>query len=115
MEPSSPQRPQDKCFLIAASTTAPTGVASPLTRQGDQQIEFYNDGAVTAFVSYSSTSAADAQTKAVIPTAGATNNQSVFPVAAGCYITKTFEPGMFFSGITGTSSANVYGTPGEGT
>ena len=112
MEPSSPQRIQGSCFLIPAATTAPTGVANPLTRGGDIQIEFYNSGIVDAFISYSTTSASDAQTKAVIPTGG--TPQAVFPVAAGCYITKTFEPNTFFSGITASGTANVYGTPGEG-
>ena len=114
MDAASPQRIQAACFLIPAATVSPVGQPLPLTRPGDIQVEFYNDGLVTAFISYSNTSAADAHAKAVIPTTGAANNQQVFPVAAGCYITKTFEPGTWFSGITASSTANVYCTPGEG-
>ena len=96
-------------ILVAASQTAPIGVQCG-TVPGDQTASYllYNDGTVTAFMAAARTADA-AQTLAVIPTAG--GPQDVYPVPAKGYLPVNDLVNAFWSGVTGSGTANVFVTP----
>lgn len=108
--------PTGDTVLLAAASVAPTGVQvisddpEGANRHADCY-NIYNSGDETVFLSWNS-SASDAQSDAVIPTAG--TNQKVIPVPAGAVVVYRLGLKKYFSGITASATCNVYITPGEG-
>jgi hypothetical protein len=93
--------------LVATGQTAPAGVQCGA---GDQTTSYllYNDGTVTAFMAAANTPGA-AQIAAVIPTAA--GPQKVYPVPAKGYLPVTDIASAYWSGVTGSGTANVFVTP----
>jgi len=95
--------------VFTAATSAPTPVQCSSTTLGGNQYRIINAGSVTVFLGYGMTSA-DAANSAVI----VTSSGSAFPLLAGTDEILTFIPNAYFTGITGSSTASVYITPGDG-
>jgi len=95
--------------VFTAATSAPTPVQCVSTTLGGNQYRIINAGSVTVFLGYGMTSA-DAANSAVI----VTSSGSAFPLLAGTDEILTFIPNAYFTGITGSSTASVYITPGDG-
>ena len=95
--------------VFTASTSAPTPVQCSSTTLGGNQYRIINAGSVTVFLGYGITSS-DAANSAVI----VTSTGSAFPLLAGTDEILTFIPNAYLTGITGSSSASVYITPGDG-
>jgi len=103
--------PTGKTILVAAATTAPTGVAAPESGTKDGfQFRIHNAGTVTAYLSFGATAQA-AQDNAVIPTA---TSQFSIPIPANIVEVLSFPVGSYFSAITASGTASVFITPGKG-
>jgi len=94
---------------FTAATTAPAAVQCVSSTLGGNQYRIINAGTVTVFLGYGST-ASDAGNNAVI----VTGNASSFPLLPNTDEILTFTPNAYFTGITSTSNAVVYITPGDG-
>jgi hypothetical protein len=94
---------------FTAATSAPTPVQALSSTLGGNQYRIINSGNVTVFLGYG-TAAANATSNAVV----VTSSQSSYPLLAGTDEILTFMPNAYFTGITGTGSAAVYITPGDG-
>ena len=94
-------------FLAAAS--APTPVQCLSTTLGGNQYRIINAGSVTVFLGYGVAST-DASNNAVV----VTSTGNAFPLLAGTDEILTFVPNAYFTGITSSSTASVYITPGDG-
>jgi hypothetical protein len=95
--------------VFTADTTAPTPVQALSTSLGGNQYRIINNGTVTVFLGYGSTSA-DAANNAVV----VSSSQAAFPLLPGTDEILTFVPNAYFTGITSSSTATVYITPGDG-
>jgi len=95
--------------VFTAATSAPTPVQCLSSTLGGNQYRIINAGSVTVFLGYGIVSA-DASNSAVI----VTSSSSAFPLLAGTDEILTFVPNAYFTGITGSSTASVYITPGDG-
>ena len=95
--------------VFTAATSAPTPVQCVSSTLGGNQYRIINAGSVTVFLGYGIVSA-DASNSAVI----VTSSSSAFPLLAGTDEILTFVPNAYFTGITGSSTASVYITPGDG-
>ena len=109
-----PYTPQGKTYLIQADTTPPTGVQ--VLSAGTLQSVTYRianpEANETIFYSMVATSAADAKTLCVLPTAGTPTY--VTPLPPGGVEVVRGPAGAYFSGITRTAAAKLYVTPGDG-
>jgi hypothetical protein len=108
-----PFQPFGKTIAFTAATpTAPTAV-QPTTYNGVRapQLMLTNVGAVTVFVAVSGASSADAIAKAVAPTGTA---QDCFPVLAGTQVVVSIASDNYITGVSASSTAVVYVTPGTG-
>jgi hypothetical protein len=76
---------------------------------GGNQYRILNAGSVTVFLGIGK-DAAGATANAV----AVTNTAAAIPLLAGTDEILSFAPNAYFTGITGTSSAVVYITPGDG-
>lgn len=94
---------------FTAATTAPTAVQAVSSTLGGNQYRIINAGLVTVFLGYGTT-ADEANTNAVVVT---TNGASV-PLLPGTDEILTFVPNAYFTGVTSSSTATVYITPGDG-
>jgi hypothetical protein len=107
--------PLGDTVVLAANTTAPTGIQAPTNNVNDKRsvgaYRVFNSGSETVYISFAPT-AAQATTEAVIPTAG--NAQAVIPVSAGATEVLRLGDDPFLSGITSTGAATVFVTPGKG-
>lgn len=107
--------PTGNTFLIASSTTAPTGVQvsseEDVFSKNADCYQIYNAGTEVSYVGWGNT-AGQAQSASVVPTAG--NPQKVIPVPAGAVMVCRFGNNTFFSGINPTAAGNLFITPGEG-
>lgn len=92
-----------------AATTAPTAVQCVSSTLGGNQYRIINAGTVTVFLGYG-TDAATANTAAAVVS---TTGQS-FPLLPNTDEILTFVPNAYFTGVTSTSNATVYITPGDG-
>lgn len=104
-------RLQGKTVTFTAAATAPT----PVQTTGDAgnspaNYVVSNRGAVDAFVTCESTSAL-ATTNAVIPTG---TPQRVHVVPANSQVSISGNGNDFFTGVTASSTAVIYVSPGEG-
>jgi hypothetical protein len=92
-----------------AATTAPTPVQAVSSTLGGNQYRIINAGLVTVFLGYGTTSA-EANTNAGVVTASGAS----IPLLPGTDEILTFVPNAYFTGITSSSTATVYVTPGDG-
>jgi hypothetical protein len=106
---NAPFTPSGNSVVFTAATSPPTAVQAVSNTLGGNQYRVLNAGSVTVFMGVG-TSASDAVNNAAVLT---TTNLSI-PLLAGTDEILTFPPNAYFSGITSTSSAVVYITPGDG-
>jgi hypothetical protein len=107
--------PQGNTIVVAADSSAPTGIQAPvLSRfdaQGTGQYRIINASTtVTVFLGVGGT-AAEAQSNTVAPIAGAPSAAIV--LVPGAVEILRFNRTSFFSGLS-ASAATVYIVPGEG-
>jgi Na+/phosphate symporter len=95
--------------VFTAATSAPTPVQCSSTTLGGNQYRIINAGSVTVFLGYGILST-DASNNAVV----VTSTGNAFPLLAGTDEILTFVPNAYFTGITSSSTASVYITPGDG-
>jgi Na+/phosphate symporter len=95
--------------VFTAATSAPTPVQCSSTTLGGNQYRIINAGTVTVFLGYGVLST-DASNNAVV----VTSTGNAFPLLAGTDEILTFVPNAYFTGITSSSTASVYITPGDG-
>lgn len=106
-----PFNPTGKTVLVAGDTTAPAGVrALSIGAPPAEQYRLQNNGTVTVFVAFGDTANA-AQINAVIPTGTSRNS---FPLPAGAIEIISGPTDCYWSGITASSTASVFVTPGIG-
>ena len=106
---NSPFTPTGNTVVFTAAATAPTPVQAVSTTLGGNQYRVLNAGSVTVFMGVGNT-AATANSAAVAVTTTATS----IPLLAGTDEILTFTPNAYFTGVTSSSSAVVYITPGDG-
>jgi len=106
--------PLGKTVVVAATTSAPTGVQAPVAEkfnpQNAGQYRFVNAGTNTVFLGTGPT-AALAQAAAVAPVAGTPSDAIV--LVPGAVEILRFNKDTFFSGLA-AAAATVYITPGQG-
>lgn len=95
--------------VFLAATTAPAPVQAVSTTLGGNQYRIINNGLVTVFMGYGTTSAEANNNCAVVTTSGPS-----FPLLPGTDEILTFVPNAYFTGITVSGTANVYVTCGDG-
>jgi Na+/phosphate symporter len=95
--------------VFTAATSAPTPVQCSSSTLGGNQYRIINAGSVTVFLGYGVLST-DASNNAVV----VTSTGNAFPLLAGTDEILTFVPNAYFTGITSSSTASVYITPGDG-
>jgi hypothetical protein len=109
MSVSAPFSPSGNTVVFAAATSAPTPVQAISSTLGGNQYRVINSGTVIAYLGVGNT-ASNATANAVVVSTTA----SSIPLLPGTDEILTFTPNAYFTGITSTSSANVYITPGDG-
>ena len=92
-----------------AATSAPTPVQCVSSTLGGNQYRIINAGTVTVFLGYGTT-ASDATNAATVVSTTA----PAFPLLPNTDEILTFVPNAYFTGITASSNATVYITPGDG-
>jgi hypothetical protein len=95
--------------VFTAATSAPTPVQALSTTLGGNQYRIINSGLVTVFLGYGVDSGNATNSAVVVTTTG-----PAYPLLAGTDEILTFVPNAYFTGITGSSTAAVYITPGDG-
>ncbi len=109
MAVNAPFTPSGNTVTFTAAVTAPTPVQAVSTTLGGNQYRILNAGSVVAFLGIGTT-AALANTNAQV----VTSSNIAIPLLAGTDEIITFVPNAYFTGVTGSSSAVVYITPGDG-
>lgn len=109
----NPFQPTGKTISFTADTTAPTAVqVIPLDGQQANQLMLTNvSTTVTAFIVFSGVSSADAVSKATVPSGTA---QLPFPLLPNSQVVVTYTSGNYITGVTASSTAAIYCTPGIG-
>jgi len=106
--------PLGKTIVVAATTSAPTGIQAPVYAKFDPQnagqYRFINAGTTTVFLG-TGDSAANATANAVAPVAGTPSAAMV--LVPGAVEILRFNKDTFFSGLS-SAAATVYITPGQG-
>jgi hypothetical protein len=95
--------------VLIASVTAPTPVQALSTTLGGNQYRIINSGLVTVFLGYGMVSGDAANNATVVTSTG-----PAYPILSGTDEILTFVPNAYFTGITSSSNATVYITPGDG-
>jgi Na+/phosphate symporter len=95
--------------VFTAATSAPTPVQALSTTLGGNQYRIINSGLVTVFLGYGTASGDATNSATVVTTTG-----PAYPILAGTDEILTFVPNAYFTGITSSSTAAVYITPGDG-
>ena len=101
--------PLGNTIVFTAATSAPTPVQAVSNTLGGNQYRIINSGNVVVFLGLGNTSTNATTNTAVISTTG----QSI-PLLPGTDEILTFVPNAYFTGITSTSTAVIYVTPGDG-
>lgn len=112
---NKPFNPIGATIKVAATTTAPDGVAC--TEAGDSGMVSYrvmNSSTTEACWYAFGVDAATAKANAVIPTGSSTNAKNSYPLPANSVEVITAPRGSFWSGISVTAAAPLYVTPGQG-
>jgi len=101
--------PTGNTVTFTANTTAATPVQAVSTTLGGNQYRILNSGTVTVFMGVGSTSALATANATVV-----TSTALAIPLLAGTDEILTFSPNSYFTGITSSSTAVVFITPGDG-
>jgi hypothetical protein len=101
--------PTGNTVTFTANTTAATPVQAVSTTLGGNQYRILNSGTVTVFMGVGSTSALATANATVV-----TSTALAIPLLAGTDEILTFSPNAYFTGITSSSTAVVFITPGDG-
>jgi hypothetical protein len=109
MAVNAPFTPSGNTVTFTAATTAPAAIQAVSTTLGGNQYRILNAGSVTAFLGVGITAAAANSAAAVVTSSGA-----AIPLLAGTDEIITFVPNAYFTGVTGSSTAVIYITPGDG-
>jgi hypothetical protein len=109
MSVSAPFTPSGNTVVFTAATTAPAAVQAVSTTLGGNQYRILNAGSVTVFMGIGA-NATLANSAAVV----VTSSNAAVPLLAGTDEILTFTPNAYFTGVTGSSTAVVYITPGDG-
>lgn len=110
MSVSAPFTPSGNTVTFTAViTTPPTPVQAVSSTLGGNQYRILNAGTVTVFMGVGKT-ASEASNNAVVVSSSAKS----IPLLAGTDEIITFPPNAYFTGITASSSAVIYITPGDG-
>jgi hypothetical protein len=109
MAVSAPFTPTGNTVTFTATTTAPATVQAVSTTLGGNQYRLINAGNVTVFLGYGTTSDAANTAAAVVTSSG-----KALPLLAGTDEIITFAPNAHFTGVTGSGTAVIYITPGDG-
>ena len=109
MSVSAPFCPSGNTVVFTAATSAPVPVRAVSTTLGGNQYRVLNAGSVVVFMGVGVT-ASDASNNAVV----VSSSQKSIPLLAGTDEIISFPPNAYFTGITSTSTATVYITPGDG-
>lgn len=110
MSVSAPFTPSGNTVTFTAViTTPPTPVQAVSTTLGGNQYRILNAGSVTVFLGIGRDAAGATANATVV-----TGNATCIPLLAGTDEILTFTPNSYFTGITSSSSAVVYITPGDG-
>ena len=109
MAVNAPFTPSGNTVTFTAAGTAPTPVQAVSSTLGGNQYRILNAGSVTAFLGIGTT-ATDATNNAVV----VTSSQKSIPLLAGTDEVITFPPNAYFTGVTSSSTAVIYITPGDG-
>jgi hypothetical protein len=109
MAVNAPFTPSGNTVTFTAATTAPAAIQAVSTTLGGNQYRILNAGAVTAFLGVGTTAAAANSAAAVVTSSG-----QAMPLLAGTDEIITFLPNAYFTASTGSSTAVIYITPGDG-
>ena len=109
MSVSAPFTPSGNTVVFTAATTAPTPVQALSNTIGGNQYRILNAGLVTVFLGLGASASAATSNAAVVSTTA-----SSIPLLPGTDEILTFVPNAYFTGITSSSTALVYITPGDG-
>ena len=109
MAVSAPFTPTGNTVTFVAANVAPTPVQAVSTTLGGNQYRILNAGSVVVFLGVGTT-AAQANASATVVTTTA----NCIPLLAGTDEIISFPPNAYFTGVTGSSTAVVYITPGDG-
>lgn len=103
-----------KTVLITGATSPPTGVQVPEAgTNGGYQFRVHNAGSELAFLAVGS-SAAEAQSNAVVPTGSGANSKNVVVLPVGVVEVLSFPLNSYFSVVTVSGTASVYICSGKG-
>ena len=109
MAVNAPFTPSGNTVTFTAATTAPAAIQAVSTTLGGNQYRILNAGSVTAFLGVGTTADAANSAAAVVTSSG-----QAIPLLAGTDEIITFLPNAYFTGVTGSSTAVIYITPGDG-
>jgi hypothetical protein len=109
MAVSAPFTPSGNTVTFTAATSAPTPVQCVSSTLGGNQYRLINAGSVTVFLGVGNSSS-NASNNAV----AVTTTQPSLPLLPGTDEIITFVPNAWFTGLTATSNATIYITPGDG-
>ena len=109
MAVNAPFTPSGNTVTFTAATTAPTPVQAVSTTLGGNQYRILNAGSVVAFLGIGTTAASANSAAQVV-----TSSNVAIPLLAGTDEIITFVPNAYFTAVTGSSSAVIYITPGDG-
>lgn len=109
MSVSAPFTPSGNTVVFTAATSAPTPVQALSNTIGGNQYRILNAGLVTVFLGLGASASAATSNAAVVSTTA-----SSIPLLPGTDEILTFVPNAYFTGITSSSTALVYITPGDG-
>jgi len=109
MSVNSPFTPSGNTVVFTAATSAPSAIQAISSTLGGNQYRVINSGNVVVFLGLGNTSTNATSNATIITTTG-----SSIPLLPGTDEILTFVPNAYFTGITSSSTANVYITPGDG-
>ena len=106
-----PFSPLGKTIKLTAAAVAPSPVQAPVEagQTSAGQYRIVNSGTVVVFLGVGSTSALAAANAQVV-----TSSQQSIPLLPGACEVLRFTADAYFTGITGSGSADVFVTPGQG-
>jgi len=96
-------------ITFTANVAAPTPVQCSSSTLGGNQYRIINNGTVTVFLGYGTTSSDASNNAVVVSSTGA-----AFPLLPNTDEILTFVPNAYFTGITSSGNAVIYITPGDG-
>ena len=109
MSVSAPFSPSGNTVTFTATASAPTPVQAVSSTLGGNQYRVINSGNVLVFLGIGVTASQASNSAAAITSTG-----NAIPILAGTDEILTFTPNAYFTGVSASSTAVVYITPGDG-